>query len=33
MKDIARKRAFELKFPTSDEGQKGTVIFNFKVRG
>lgn len=33
MKDIARRRAFELKFPTSDGGQKGTVIFNFKVRG
>jgi hypothetical protein len=33
MKDIARRRAFELKFPTSDDGQKGTVIFNFKVRG
>lgn len=33
MKDIARRRAFELKFPTSEGGQKGTVIFNFKVRG
>jgi hypothetical protein len=33
MKDIARRRAFELKFPTSNDGQKGTVIFNFKVRG
>jgi hypothetical protein len=33
MKDIARRRAFELKFPTSDGGQRGTVVFNFKVRG
>lgn len=33
MKAIARKRAFELKFPTSEGGQKGTVIFNFKVKG
>lgn len=33
MKDIARRRAFELKFPTSEGGQRGTVIFNFKVRG
>lgn len=33
MKDIARRRAFELKFPTAEGGQRGTVIFNFKVRG
>jgi hypothetical protein len=33
MKDIARRRAFELKFPTSEGGQRGTVVFNFKVRG
>ena len=26
-------RAFELKLGTSDGGQKGTVIFNFKLRG
>ena len=33
MKDIARRRAFELKFSATDGGQKGTVIFNFKLRG
>lgn len=31
--DIARRRAFQLKLGTSDGGQKGTVIFNFKVKG
>jgi microcystin-dependent protein len=31
--DIAERRAFELKLGTSDGGQKGTVIFNFKLRG
>ena len=31
--DIAERRAFELKLGTSDVGQKGTVIFNFKLRG
>lgn len=31
--DIARRRAFELKLGSSDGGQKGTVIFNFKVKG
>ncbi len=33
MKDIARRRAFELKLGTSEGGQKGTVIFNFQVKG
>lgn len=32
MIDIARRRAFELKLGTSDGGQKGTVIFNFKLK-
>jgi hypothetical protein len=31
--DIAERRAFELKLGASDGGQKGTVIFNFKLRG
>ena len=31
--DIAQRHAFELKLGTSDGGQKGTVIFNFKLRG
>ena len=31
--DIAERRAFELKLGTSSGGQKGTVIFNFKLRG
>lgn len=31
--DIAERRAFELKLGSSDGGQKGTVIFNFKLRG
>lgn len=31
--DIARRRAFELKLGSSDAGQQGTVIFNFKLRG
>ena len=31
--DIARRRAFELKLGSSDGGQQGTVIFNFKLRG
>lgn len=31
--DIARRRAFELKLGASEGGQKGTVVFNFKVRG
>lgn len=33
MIDIARRRAFQLKLGSSDGGQKGTVIFNFKVKG
>ena len=33
MKDIARRRAFQLKLGTSEGGQKGTVIFNFQVKG
>lgn len=33
MIDIARRRAFELKLGSSTGGQKGTVVFNFKVRG
>lgn len=33
MIDIARRRAFELKLGSSDGGQRGTVVFNFKVRG
>lgn len=32
MIDIARRRAFELKLGSSDGGQKGTVIFNFKLK-
>ncbi len=31
--DIARRRAFELKLGSSDGGQQGTVIFNFKLKG
>ncbi len=31
--EIARRRAFQLKLGSSDGGQKGTVIFNFKVKG
>ena len=31
--DIAERRAFELKLGLPEEGQKGTVIFNFKLRG
>ncbi len=31
--DIAERRAFELKLGISGGGQKGTVIFNFKLRG
>jgi hypothetical protein len=31
--DIAERRAFELKLGTSNTGQKGTVIFDFKLRG
>jgi hypothetical protein len=31
--EIARRSAFQLKMGTVDGGQKGTVIFNFKVRG
>ncbi len=31
--EIARRSAFQLKLGTSDGGQQGTVIFNFKVRG
>jgi hypothetical protein len=32
--DIARRSAFQLKtFGSSDGGQKGTVVFNFKVKG
>ena len=33
MIDIARNRAFELKLGSADGGQRGTVIFNFKLRG
>jgi hypothetical protein len=33
MKEIARRRAFELKLGNSDAGQKGTVVFNFVVSG
>lgn len=32
MIDIARRRAFELKLGSSDGGQKGTVVFNFKLK-
>jgi hypothetical protein len=32
MKEIARRRAFELKFGPSPGGQKGKVIFNFTVK-
>lgn len=32
MVDIARRKAFELKLGTSDAGQKGIVIFNFKLK-
>jgi len=31
--DIAERRAFELKLGTASGGQKGTVVFNFKLRG
>lgn len=31
--DIARRSAFQLKMGSVDGGQKGTVVFNFKVRG
>lgn len=31
--DIAERRAFELKLGSIGGGQKGTVIFNFKLRG
>jgi len=31
--EIARRSAFQLKLGSSDGGQQGTVIFNFKVRG
>ncbi len=30
--EIARRRAFELKLGSSENGQKGTVIFNFKLK-
>ncbi|MEI6949380.1 hypothetical protein V9K67_19495 [Paraflavisolibacter sp. H34] len=30
--NIARRRAFELKFSSSQGGQKGTVVFNFSVK-
>ena len=32
MKEIARRKAFQLKLGTSDAGQRGTVIFNFKLK-
>ena len=32
MKEIARRRAFELKFGNAEGGQKGIVVFNFQVR-
>ena len=31
--DIAKRKAFELKLGSSDGGQKGIVVFNFKVKG
>lgn len=31
--EIARRSAFQLKLGSSDGGQKGTVVFNFKVKG
>ena len=32
--DIAKRSAFQLKtFGASEGGQKGTVVFNFKVKG
>lgn len=31
--DIAKRKAFELKFGSSDGGQKGLVVFDFKVKG
>jgi len=31
--DIVERRAFELKLGTASGGQKGTVVFNFKLRG
>ncbi len=31
--DIAERRAFELKLGTTNGGQKGTVIFDFKLKG
>ncbi len=33
MIDIAHRHAFELKLGSADGGQKGTVVFNFKVKG
>jgi len=33
MIDIAQRKAFQLKLGSSDGGQKGIVIFNFKVKG
>ncbi|TBR20390.1 MAG: hypothetical protein EPO57_00400 [Chitinophagaceae bacterium] len=30
--EIARRRAFELKLEKSESGQKGTVVFNFKLK-
>lgn len=32
MKEIARRRAFELKFGNAEGGQRGVVVFNFQVR-
>lgn len=31
--EIARRRAFQLKFNSSENGQKGTAVFNFVVKG
>ena len=31
--DIAKRKAFDLKLGSSDGGQKGIVVFNFKVKG
>ena len=33
MIDIAQRKAFQLKLGSSDGGQKGIVVFNFKVKG
>ncbi|MBA2500216.1 MAG: hypothetical protein H0V30_10855 [Chitinophagaceae bacterium] len=33
MIDIAQRKAFQLKLGSSDVGQKGIVVFNFKVKG